>query len=111
MHDKSLLLGALIASFAASLCCILPIAVAVLGVGSAGAAATFAPFRLPLSVVTLALLGVAFYFNYRPENENCQPGRACTVPPKRRRARILLWIITFLAAAFLAFPYYSRFFI
>ena len=111
MSEKTILFSALIASVAASLCCILPIAVAVLGVGSAGAAATFARFRLPLSIVTFALLGLAFYFNYRPEKENCQPGSTCAVPANRKRTRILLWVVTFLAVLFLTFPYYSRFFV
>ncbi len=109
MNDKPVLFGALIASITASLCCILPIAVVVLGIGSAGAAATFEHVRLPLSLVTFALLGLAFYFNYRPEKESCEPGSACAVPAKRRRTRIFLWIITLVALAFLTFPYYSRF--
>ncbi|MBI4455798.1 MAG: mercury transporter [Acidobacteria bacterium] len=109
MSDKPILFGALIASFTASLCCVLPVAVAVLGIGSVSAAAIFEGFRLPLSLLTFALLGVGFYFNYRPAKEKCEPGSACAVPAHRRRTRIILWLITLAALAFLAFPDYSRF--
>lgn len=111
MNDKPILLGALIASFTASLCCILPVAAALLGIGSVGAAAAFERFRLPLSVLTLVFLGLAFYFNYRPAKESCEAGSICAAPVNRRRTRILLWVITFVALAFLAFPYYSGFFV
>jgi mercuric ion transport protein len=111
MKDKPVLFGAVVASILASMCCILPVAVALLGVGSVAAGAAFERLRLPLSLLTFAFLGLAFYFNYRPARESCEPGSACAVPASRRRARAMLWIVTILALAFLAFPYYSRFLI
>lgn len=109
MKDKPLLLGAMVASVAASMCCILPVAVALLGVGSVAAAATFERFRTPLSLLTFAFLGLGFYFNYRPAKEKCEPGSACSVPENRKRTRVFLWIVTIIVLVFWGFPYYSRF--
>lgn len=98
-------LGALVAAAGASLCCILPVAVAALGIGSAAAAAKFEPYRPYLLVVTAALLAFAFYRAYRPPE--CAPGEACALPASRRRNRILLWLVAVVAPGLVAFPYYA----
>jgi len=97
--------GAVLAAIGASLCCILPVAVALFGVGSAAAAARFEPYRPYLLAVTAALLVFAFYSAYRPVA--CAPGEACAVPANRRRNRILLWLVAVVALGLVAFPYYS----
>jgi len=104
---KSLILnaGAVIAAIAASLCCILPVAVALLGVGSAALGAKFEPFRPWLAGLTVIFLGIAFYQAYKPVE--CEPGEACAVPASRRRHRIALWIVAAVAVALMAFPYYA----
>jgi mercuric ion transport protein len=103
--DTLLGAGAVAAAIGASLCCILPVAVAVLGVGSAAAAARFEPYRPYLLATTAALLAFAFYRAYKPVA--CAPGEACAVPANRRRHRIALWMVAALALALIAFPYYS----
>ena len=97
--------GVVLAALGASLCCILPVAVAVLGVGSAALGARFEPLRPWLAGVTVLLLGFAFYQAYRPVD--CAPGTACAIPASRRRGRIILWIVAVLAIALMAFPYYA----
>ena len=97
--------GALVTAVGASLCCILPVAVAVLGVGSAALGARFEPFRPYFAAATALLLGFAFYRAYAPVE--CAPGEACEVPANRWRHRILLWAVSVVAFALLAFPYYS----
>ncbi len=97
--------GAVIAAFGASLCCILPVAVAVLGVGSAALGAKLEPLRPWFAGLTLIFLGFAFYQAYRPVE--CEPGEACAVPKSRRRHRIVLWIVATVAVALMAFPYYA----
>jgi len=97
--------GVVVAALAASLCCILPVVVAVLGVGSAALGARFEPFRPYFALATALLLGYAFYRAYKPIE--CAPGEACAVPASRRRTRIVLWIVSVVALALLAFPYYS----
>jgi len=98
-------LGAMVAAVGASLCCILPIAVAVLGAGSAAFAAQLEPLRPWLLGFTALLLGFAFYRAYRPEV--CAPGGSCAVPVSRRRNRMILWIVAVITVALTAFPYYA----
>jgi len=97
--------GAVLAAFAASLCCILPVAVAVLGVGSAALGAKLEPLRPWFAGLTVLLLGFAFYQAYRPVE--CAPGEVCAVPASRRQYRIALWVVAVLALALMAFPYYA----
>ena len=97
--------GAVLAAIGASLCCILPIAVAVLGIGSAALGARLEPYRPYFLVLTIAILGYAFYRAYRPEK--CEPGQTCAVPATHRRQRIVLWIVAAVALALTTFPYYA----
>ena len=98
--------GAILAAVGASLCCILPLAVALLGVGSAAVAAKFEPYRPYFLAVTAVLLGFAFFRAYRPIT--CAQGEACAVPASRRRNRILLWIAAVVALGLVGFPTYSN---
>ncbi|HKH46804.1 MAG TPA: mercuric transporter MerT family protein [Thermoanaerobaculia bacterium] len=103
--DVFLGIGAVLTAFGASLCCILPIAVAVLGVGSAALAAQLEPLRPWLAGLTVLFSGFAFYRAYKPEV--CAPGENCTVSAGRRRNRIILWIVALIAVVLMAFPYYA----
>lgn len=104
-RDWLIRIGAVLAAVAASICCILPVAVAVLGVGSAALGTQLEPFRPYLTGLTVTLLGVAFYHAYRPRRE-CQPGETCAVPANRRRQRLLVWAIAVVSLVLLTFPYY-----
>lgn len=97
--------GAVLAAVGASLCCILPVAVAVLGVGSAALGAALEPYRPYFAGLTLLLLGFAFYRAYRPVK--CEPGETCAVPASLRRHRVVLWMVAVVAVALIAFPYYA----
>jgi hypothetical protein len=100
--------GSVIAAFGASLCCTLPIIFALTGFSILGASAYFDSLRPYLLAVTFGLLGLAFYYAYRPVPQTaCAPGTACAVPANRRSTRIVLWLVTVLVVAMAAFPYYS----
>jgi hypothetical protein len=96
-RDRLLVLGSatgglassLAAGFAA-LCCVGPSTVALLGVGGALAAASLAPYRLLLLLVSFALIGYGLWRAYRPTIANAE-GRACPVRAGRL-ARGVLWI-------------------
>ena len=96
-------LAAIIASF----CCILPIVFALTGFSILGASALFDAWRPYLLGVTFGLLGLGFYFAYRPKKEQCAPGSACAMPVTNRSGRLMLWISTAAVVLFAAFPYYS----
>lgn len=96
---------------AASLCCILPVMAAGLGVAGFAAANWFAPWRPYLLALTFALLGVGFYFAYRPRREEaCEPGSACETTRVGRWNRATLWVATALVVALATFPYYGPLF-
>lgn len=104
--NKAVWLGAgtVFAAIGASLCCILPVAVAVLGVGSAALGAQLEPLRPYFLGLTIAFLSLAFFQAYKPQK--CAPGEVCAVPESRRRYRIMLWIVAILAIVLVTFPYY-----
>ncbi len=99
--------GSIVAAALASFCCILPIVFVLSGVAVVGAAAVFAAWRPYLLALTLALLGLAFYFAYRAPSRACEPGTICAVPGSRRRLRGALWLSAAIVLVLAAFPYFS----
>lgn len=105
MNGNSLfsVVGALGAAFAASLCCTGPLLFVAFGIGGAGLAATFEPFRPWLLGLTALLLGAGFYSVYGP-------GPRCAdeqFERKLRRRKALLWVATFVAIVLATFPTWS----
>ena len=97
--------ASVVAAFAASLCCIGPVVLVLLGAGAFGASlASLERYRPILLAVTTLLLGFAFYAAYRPAND-CE---TCS-PASRRRAKIAVWLAAAVVAVLVAFPYYVRF--
>jgi mercuric ion transport protein len=101
------ILGAVGAALAASLCCILPVGAAAIGVAGFAASAFFAAWRPYFLGLTFALLAVAFYFAYRSRTAACEPESLCERPGFTRSSRVTLWVITVLVMVLAAFPYYS----
>jgi mercuric ion transport protein len=88
-------LGAAAAASAASLCCIGPGVISVLGVGGAVAAAGLRQYRPVLLLGSLALLAVAFYLAYRAP---AVTGASC----RTRVGRLSRWFVWIAAALWLA---------
>jgi len=103
-----LMAGSVVAAIVASLCCILPIVFALTGFSILGASALFAAWRPYLLALTFGLLGVGYYFAYRPTVTDCAPGETCSIPSTRRSGRLALWLVTVAVILFAAFPFYSR---
>jgi hypothetical protein len=99
--------GSVLAASIASFCCILPIVFALTGFSILGASALFDAWRPYLLGLTFGLLGLGFYFAYRPRREQCAPGSACVMPATNRSGRLMLWLATAAVVLFAAFPYYS----
>ncbi len=99
--------GSVFAAIIASFCCILPIVFALTGFSILGASAMFDAWRPYLLGLTFGLLGLGFYFAYRPRKEQCAPGSACAMPATKRSGRLVLWLATAAVVLFAAFPYYS----
>jgi MerT mercuric transport protein len=99
--------GSILAAISASLCCVLPIVFALTGFSILGASALFSAWRPYLLGLTVGLLGLGFYFAYRPRTEQCAPGSVCAMRVTSRWERPLLWLVTLFVILFAAFPYYS----
>jgi len=106
--QKGTLIGSIIAAIVASACCIGPIVFALLGISSAGLLTKLEAYRPYISVITLLLLGAAFYFTYRKRSsEKCVEGSYCARPESDKWNKRILWFSTVLIVAFLTFPYWS----
>jgi mercuric ion transport protein len=99
--------GAVASAFLASLCCLGPLAFAVLGLGGAGLLLKFEPYRPYFTALTVGLLGAGFWFTYRRPRQLVTDGPecACEHPKSNRLGRVMLWVATVLVVAFLSFPY------
>jgi mercuric ion transport protein len=103
--------GAVVSAVAASICCLGPLALALLGLGGGALLLKFEPYRPYLLATTGLFLGFAFYLSYRrPTSEECAPGSSCAQPSNRTGQRAVLWIVTAIVVLVAAFPYFSRWF-
>lgn len=97
--DKGLLaLGGLGAALA-SVCCILPFVLVVLGLGGAWLASLHAlyPFRWWFIGAAAVALFFAWRRLYRPQTD-CAEGEVCAIPTVKRAYRVLFWFIAGLLA-------------
>lgn len=80
-HRRSNLpiLGSLASAILASLCCLGPVVLAILGAGSAGFFSIFEGARPYLIGVTAVFLGLAFFLTYRKRKVKCEDG-TCWIP-------------------------------
>ena len=83
---------------AAAACCVLPLALAALGVGAglAGSFVGLASIRAPLLVLSAVALVVAWVIWWRKRETACASGAACAADAKPRRALGLLIAATML---------------
>ncbi|HWM68263.1 MAG TPA: mercuric transporter MerT family protein [Steroidobacteraceae bacterium] len=87
-------------------CCLLPLALAALGLGGAwvGGLKTFVPYKPIFVIIASGLLVYGFYVVYWRRNTACV-GEACTSCLPGRSARVGLWVATILGASSVLFDY------
>lgn len=91
--------GGIFAAFLASVCCIGPLVLTLLGVSGAAALARFDFLRTPMIGLVMVLFLVAGISLFR-KRKHCEPGSLCADPKRFRRMGIAYWLG--LAAAILA---------
>ncbi|MBI5711727.1 MAG: mercuric transport protein [Candidatus Eisenbacteria bacterium] len=85
MKERAAFWGSLVTGLLASACCIGPLLLGAVGLGSLGFAAALAPLRPWFLGLTVALLATGFWLAYRPQRgEACAADGACARPPGRR---------------------------
>ncbi len=101
------------AAIAASLCCITPLLALLAGAsGAASSLSWLEPARPYLIGLAIAALAFAWYKSLsKKQNAECGPDGVCKVEKKSFIAsRTFLTIITIVAVAMIAFPYYGHIF-
>lgn len=96
--------GGVTAALIASLCCLGPVVLVFLGVGSIAAFSAFEAYRPYLIGVTVALIGLAFYLTYRKREVKCEDG-TCKMESASKWAKTGVWTVTVLAGLAVGFPY------
>ncbi len=102
-NRKWSLAGAVLSAIAASACCLGPLILAALGLGSVGAFAVLDQYRPLFMAATLVLLAAAFYFTYRKREETCEDG-SCRVSSASPKAKALLWAAAIAAVGVMSAP-------
>ena len=102
------LLAAALAAIGASVCCVVPRVLVLLGISGAWIAnlTSLDAWRPWFSAATLVSLALAFWNLYGPSSR-CRIDGECVDPRILRRRRRWLWLATILIAMLLLFPYYA----
>lgn len=107
------LIGGAIAAIAASLCCLGPLVLVMLGVSGAwiGNLALLEPFRPWFLTAAVIAMFFAWKKIYRaPAAAACTPGSLCAMPQTNRIYKLLFWIVAALIALGLVFPFLAPLF-
>lgn len=104
-----LLVGAL-AAFIASLCCVVPLVLVMLGVGGAWVStlSQFEPLRPVFIAITLVMLFLAWRKLYQPAS--CAPDKICADLKLQRGQRVVFWLVSALILILLLFPWFASLF-
>ena len=106
------LIGGVVAAIAASLCCIGPLVLVMLGMGGAWVSnlSAMEPFRPYLLVIAIIFLFFAWKNIYRAPAAVCTPGTLCAMPHTNRGYKVMFWIMAALIVISLASPYIAPLF-
>ena len=112
LDAKRSLAVVVLASLAASACCLGPLVLLLLGIGGAWVANLTAlePYRPIFVAVTLVFLAVAFRKIYVAPQQ-CAPDLPCAVPTVQKRQRMMFWIVASLVLVLLAVPFVAPVFL
>lgn len=111
LNAKGSLMAGVVAAIGASVCCVGPLVLLMLGIGGAwiGNLTAFEPYRPLFIGLTLLFLGLAFRKLYLVPR-SCAPGAACADPQTARGQRMIFWLVTVLLLGLLAVPWLAPLF-
>lgn len=106
------LIGGVIAAIAASLCCVGPLVLVMLGISGAwvGNLAVLEPFRPYFLGAAIIALFFAWKKIYRAPAAACTPNSLCAMPQTNRIYKVLFWIVAVLVVLAMIFPYIAPLF-
>jgi mercuric ion transport protein len=106
------LVAGVMAAIGASVCCVGPLVLLMLGIGGAWVANLTAmePLRPWFIAATLLFLGLAFRRLYL-QPQVCEPGALCAEPVVLKRQRRLFWVVALVLLALLSVPWLAPYFL
>ena len=109
--DHTLVAGAL-AAIGASVCCVVPLVLLMMGIGGAWIASLTAlePLRPWFIAATFLFVGLAFRRLYF-QQPACEPGDACARSSVLKRQRLIFWIVALVLLALLSVPWLAPLFL
>ena len=109
---KSSLVAGVLAAVGASVCCVGPLVLLMLGIGGAWIANLTAlePLRPWFIAATLLFLGLAFRRLYL-QPQVCEPGAACAQPIVVKRQRLIFWVVALALLLLLSVPWLAPLFL
>lgn len=109
---KSSLVAGVLAAIGASVCCVGPLVLLMLGIGGAWIANLTAlePLRPWFIAATLLFLGLAFRRLYL-QPQVCEPGAACAEPIVVKRQRLIFWVVALALLLLLSVPWLAPLFL
>jgi mercuric ion transport protein len=112
-RENLMAVGGLLGAFAASSCCILPLALFGLGVSGAwiGHFTRLAAYQPYFLAATLGFLGYGYWLVYRSSARACADGEACARPLPNRLVKISLILATVLVVAALGLDFIAPLFL
>ena len=108
--SKETLAGGLIAAILASVCCLGPLVLVMVGISGAWISnlTLLEPYRPAFIGVALVFMGLAWRRIYRaPTAAECEPGTLCALPQTNRVYRATFWLVSALVLLALGFPYFA----
>lgn len=91
------------ALFSAAACCVLPLALATIGIGSAGLSSVVA-FHWPLTITAVVAVSAGWLF-YLRKRQACARDATCTTVPPAKSTFILLCVTTVFVAISSCWPF------
>lgn len=104
---RTALIGGIIAATGASLCCVAPLVLLLLGISGTwiGTLTAFEPLRPYFTAAVVILFIRAGMQVYRPM-EKCRPDSICAIPETRLRYQIYFWLAVFIALVLVTSVYW-----
>jgi mercuric ion transport protein len=111
LNVKGSLVAGALAAVGASVCCVGPLVLLLIGVGGAwvGNLAALDPLRPFFIAATLLFVALAFRRLYLVP-QVCEPGTPCADPHTLRRQRSVFWLVVVVLAALLVVPWVAPLF-
>ena len=107
------LAGGFVAGLLASVCCVGPLALVMVGISGAWISnlTLLQPYRWVFIGIALVFIALAWRRIYRaPAAAECEPGTVCALPQTNRIYRVMFWVVSALVLLAFAFPYFAPLF-